>query len=195
MSLMAKKSFIRYTDEYLMEHIVRSDKAAFNELYSRWVLRVKQFYLRLCDYEEELADDLTQDVFLKILEKAQSFDPNSKFSSWLFTIAYNHFKNDLRKRKHDETYRIEDAQTDDILEPDFEKMIDLEASSQFTDRILITLGEDVKTIFILRYVEELTIPEIAKITSTPEGTVKSRLYYALKKLSKERQRYKLSEWL
>lgn len=195
MSLMAKKSFIRYTDEYLMEHIVRSDKAAFTELYSRWVLRVKQFYLRLCDYEEELADDLTQDVFLKILEKAQSFDLNSKFSSWLFTIAYNHFKNDLRRRKHDETYRIEEAQTDDILEPDFEKMIDLEASSQFTDRILITLGEDVKTIFILRYVEELTIPEIAKITSTPEGTVKSRLYYALKKLSKERQRYKLSEWL
>jgi len=195
MSLMAKNSFIRYTDEYLMEQIVRSDKAAFTELYSRWVLRVKQFYLRLCDYEEELADDLTQDVFLKILEKAQSFDLNSKFSSWLFTIAYNHFKNDLRRRKHDETYRIEDAQTEDILEPDFEKMIDLEASSQFTDLILNSLGEEVKTIFILRYVEELTVPEIAKITSTPEGTVKSRLYYALRKLSKERQHYKLSEWL
>lgn len=192
---MKSNSLSRFSDEYLMGLIARSDKAAFTEMYDRWVLRVKQFFLRLCNYEEDLANDLTQDVFLKILEKAQSFNENLSFSSWLFTIAYNHFKNALRQIKQDESFREENVFENDIYCPDTEKNMDVQISMKWTEKLLDVLTVDVKTIFVLRYAEELSIPEISRIVGVPEGTVKSRLYYAMKKLIKERQKYQINEWI
>ncbi len=188
-------SYNQFSDESLIEYIVQSDKAAFAELYSRWVIKIKKFFLNLCEYDEDTANDLTQDLFLKILERAGTFDSDQKFSPWVFTIAYNLFKNDLRKRKTDEQFRNNTGESDEIFYTGVEKSIDLKSSSKFVQSMLNKLDPAVRSIFILRHVEELTVPEIARITSLPEGTVKSRLFYALKKLSKERQQYQLSEWI
>ncbi|PLW92583.1 MAG: hypothetical protein C0592_10040 [Marinilabiliales bacterium] len=188
-------SYNQFSNESLIEYIVQSDKAAFAELYSRWVIKIKKFFLNLCEYDEDTANDLTQDLFLKILERAGTFDSDQKFSPWVFTIAYNLFKNELRKRKTDEQFRNNTGESDEIFYTGVEKSIDLKSSSKFVQSMLNKLDPAVRSIFILRHVEELTVPEIARITSLPEGTVKSRLFYALKKLSKERQQYQLSEWI
>ena len=67
--------------------------------------------------------------------------------------------------------------------------------SKFVNKYLDLLDPDVKTIFILRHAEEMSVPEIARVTSCPEGTVKSRLFYAMKKIAGQLHTSKINEWI
>lgn len=188
-------SMVGLSDNQLMELVAESDRAAFTELYSRWAGRIRYFFLRLYSFNGYMADDRTQDTFLKVLEKASGFDNTQRFSPWLYSIAYNLFKNDLRRQQLENTFRnsIKNVPAGEM--PQTERLFDLKQSTEFINKALDILGDETKTIFVLRHAEELSIPEIARITGLPEGTVKSRLFYAMKKLSENLQTHQLSEWI
>ncbi len=182
-------------DNQLMTLVAGADHAAFTELYNRWAGRIRYFFLKLYNYDSDAADDQTQDTFLKVLENASRFDTQQRFSPWLYSIAYNLYKNDLRRQHQDNIFR-ESAKSDQISEmPLAERKLEINSSVEFVNKYLDLLDPDVKTIFILRHAEEMTVPEIARVTSCPEGTVKSRLYYAMKKIAEHLHPSKINEWI
>jgi len=182
-------------DNQLMTLVAGADHAAFTELYNRWAGRIRYFFLKLYNYDSDAADDQTQDTFLKVLENASRFDTQQRFSPWLYSIAYNLYKNDLRRQHQDNIFR-ESAKSDQISEmPLAERKLEINSSVEFVNKYLDLLDPDVKTIFILRHAEEMSVPEIARVTSCPEGTVKSRLFYAMKKIAGQLHTSKINEWI
>ena len=101
----------------------------------------------------------------------------------------------MRRRQLDVDFR-ESAAWEPISEmPLADRKLEIHSSAEFINKHLDLLDPDVKTIFILRHAEEMTVPEIARVTSCPEGTVKSRLYYAMKKIAEHLHPSKINEWI
>lgn len=177
------------TDETLMARSAKGNSRAFGILYDRYEGKMNWYFLRMLGKDAEKARDFTQDLFVKLAEKPHLFDTGKKFSTWIYTVAHNMCKNEYRKlsiRHHvngediGAERTIADTQAKDpAMEVDkntFEKMLEIE---------LGLIDENHRTAFLLRYKEEMSIKEIAEIMGTSEGTVKSRLFYTVKKLSEK----------
>jgi RNA polymerase sigma-70 factor (ECF subfamily) len=182
-------------DNELMKRVAGADQAAFTELYNRWAGKIRYFFLRLYGYDYDTADDRTQDTFLKVLEHAKKFDADQNFSPWLYAIACNLYKNDMRRRKLDQHFREAAIAETSVVMPAADRKMEIQSSVKLVHQYLEKLDPEVKTIFLLRHAGELTIPEIARATGCPEGTVKSRLFYAMKKMSENLQPHTINEWI
>jgi RNA polymerase sigma-70 factor (ECF subfamily) len=128
-----------------------------------------------------------QELFLKLIEKPESFNPAYSFSTWFYSVANNMCKNEYRKRGIRQEYQDIEA-----LEPQIDYLSDSTIEhEQVVEKIFATLdslGEEQRSAFLLRYREGFSIKEVAEILELPEGTVKSRLFYA-KKLLAEKLEY------
>ncbi len=182
-------------DNELMKRVAGADQAAFTELYNRWAGKIRYFFLRLYGYDYDTADDRNQDTFLKVLEHAKKFDADQNFSPWLYAIACNLYKNDMRRRKLDQHFREAAIAETSVVMPAADRKMEIQSSVKLVHQYLEKLDPEVKTIFLLRHAGELTIPEIARATGCPEGTVKSRLFYAMKKMSENLQPHTINEWI
>ncbi len=148
----------------------------FRGLYLEHGPRAQGFFLRMTGYDLELARDLTQDLFMRLWAKRDSYDTSQPFRTWMFAIAYNLLKNEYRHK----TVVMEYAESLDDTEPVIESdAIELQELEQLIQNAVQRLPHQQKVVFMLRYEEELPISEIAKICDIPEGTVKSRLFTAL----------------
>jgi RNA polymerase sigma factor (sigma-70 family) len=176
-----------FSDSELMQQIVSGDEAAFGELYLRYKSRMYYYFYRMLGNSAEQANDFLQELFMKLIEKPESYNPNYSFSTWLYSIANNMCKNEYRRR----SIRME-YQSTEALEPklDFlnESSIEPEQAIEKIFQTLEQLGEEHQSAFLLRYREGFSIREVAEILELPEGTVKSRLFYA-KKLLAEKLEY------
>ena len=127
------------------------------------------------------AEDLVQDTLLKLYTHKDSYKEIAKFSTWLYTIAANLARTELRKIKRRKTFSVTELSHDDRefiikstdvgpgeenISQNFEKNV---------QRALAELPDDFKTIIILRDIQELSYDEISKIVEVPLGTVKSRI--------------------
>lgn len=180
------------TDERLMERFQNGNAAAFQALVDRHGGRIFNFVLRHVR-DRAAAEDLTQEVFLRVVKNARSFRAQSKFTTWLYTIARNQCIDALRKAKH-----RRHAALDKPLghEADGATLLDLIADDQpdqgaeLRDRrfvgalesALAQLPEEQREVFLMREVEGLKFREIADVMGIPENTVKSRMRYALEAL-------------
>jgi len=186
------KNYKKYSDEKLLPLVVNGDERAFNELYTRYEKKMYRFLYRMLNRDAERANDLLQDLFIKIIEKGDRFDTDRKFSTWLYAVAGNLCKNEYRRVErltNNQEKLIMDVRPGAGDDMDFylPNAID---RSLFTTRLTEALDELEaihRECFILRYQEELSIKEISVAMDCPEGTVKSRLYYALRKLSDKLQ--------
>jgi RNA polymerase sigma factor (sigma-70 family) len=173
-----------FSDSELMQQIVSGDQAAFSELYLRYKSRMYYYFYRMLGNSVEQANDFLQELFMKLIEKPESYNPSYNFSTWLYSIANNMCKNEYRRR----SIRME-YQSAEALEPklDFlnESTIDQEQVIEKIFQTLEQLGEEHRSAFLLRYREGFSIKEVAEILELPEGTVKSRLFYAKKMLSEK----------
>lgn len=195
MKLLEKSAYGVSSDEDLVGLIAAGNRLAFDEIYKRYAGRIHYFFLQLFAFDKELASDRTQDVFLKLLERANSFDSTRRFSSWLYAIAFNLYKNDLRKTETEQRY-LSSLSSETLVDyPPIDHLHDHNKMSQLMNEAMCQLDPDVRIIFLLRFVDEHTVPEISRITHCPEGTVKSRLFYALKKLSKQLEHLNISDWI
>ena len=179
MSVFRKTTLTDCTDEELMQYIQKGRVGAFEVLYDRYSALMYRFFYRMLRQNAALSEDFTQDIFLKIIEKPALFDTRRAFKSWIYTIATNKCKNAYRDRK--------DVQSIDnhIFEYNENIVLDLD-NAQFLEHFMVAIDKlelSVKECFVLRYLEDLSIKEIAVIVGIPEGTVKSRLHHICKKLA------------
>ncbi|MEN8928341.1 MAG: RNA polymerase sigma factor [Flavobacteriales bacterium] len=180
---MAK--YKQHTDNELMQLIAERDSLAFSELYDRYNGMLVNYFYKMLWQDEEKAQDFMQDLFTKIVEKPESYDIKRSFKTWMFSVANNMCKNEYRKqavRKNtsydlDENYQIKDTAMD---------AMDSLQDTQFSEKLnveLAKLDEKQKSTFVMRYFQDMPIKEIAETLDCSEGTVKSRLFYTLKKLT------------
>ena len=153
-------------------------EASFGELYDRHSQRMHRYFYRLLGQNTHRADDFTQELFMKLVEKTALFDPERRFSTWLYTVAGNMVKNEYRRLSR----QVAPLPVEDFFGENFSEDFDAQIFEQQLHQALGELDETQRQCFVLRYQEELSIREIAEILDCPEGTVKSRIFYTLKKL-------------
>ncbi|MBC7776675.1 MAG: RNA polymerase sigma factor [Phycisphaerae bacterium] len=181
-----RPNYTDYTDEALMQAIAQRNERAFAVLYERYSPRMYRFFFRMFWKNASKAEDFTQEIFLKIIEKPHLFDTERNFRTWIYTLAYNLCKNEYRRPPPLEITWDEPNLWDDPMP---EKM-DKERFEAHLRHSIATLSETHRQCFILRYQEELSVLEIAEIVGCPEGTVKSRLHHALRQVAGQMEVWK-----
>tara|TARA_B100000700_G_scaffold291191_1_gene349970 strand:+ start:37 stop:618 length:582 start_codon:yes stop_codon:yes gene_type:complete len=178
-----------FTDEELISKFQDGDVGAYTQLVNRYKDRLFNFIYRFV-YDIDKAEDLLQDTFLKLYTHKHSYQEIAKFSTWLYTIAGNLAKTELRKLKRRKTYSVSDLTRDDhefvIKSPDGTAENDAETRNieKNIQKALNQLPQDFKTIIILRDLQELSYEDISRIVDVPIGTVKSRINRGRLKLQK-----------
>jgi RNA polymerase sigma-70 factor (ECF subfamily) len=182
--LRRNKKLSQLTDEALMQLLsTRLCNLALTEIHERYSKKVLGFFIRMTKGNVEKSQDLVQDLFLRILEKNHLFDPTKKFYTWMFTIASNMVKSSYSEKNHS---GIEEGSKEFNFHHHFsENRLDKEVFHQLLSLAIEQLENHHSMVFVLRYMEELSIKEIAEIIEQPEGTVKSRLFYATKKVTQK----------
>lgn len=171
------------TDQEIIKRVLHGETHAFGFLVERYQSYVYTIVYRMVK-TRELAEEVSQDTFLKAFESLQSFRGASKFSSWLYSIAYRKALDQLRKNKKHQTLDV----VEDISEGEMghiETALTLLEAKERTAKIkecLMQLKEDEAALITWYYYEELSIKEIAKITTLTSDTIKIRLYRSRKKL-------------
>lgn len=178
-----KTTFEDLSDEKLMLAIQNGNCAAFDELYSRYKDRLYYYFFRMLGQEHQIAEDFMQDLFMKIIDKPHLYDSKRTFSTWVFSIANNMCKNEYRSRQVRSITTHEENPDRFIEEEKTAPKSNHEIDKIFT--VLNKMDESHKTAFLLKYREGFTIEEISEIMELPEGTVKSRLFYARKKIQQQ----------
>lgn len=174
-----RQSLEQYTDEALMREIAKGKAAAFAVLYDRYGPRMYRYFYRMLWQNTGKAEDFTQELFLKIIEKPQLFDTRRNFSTWIYTLAANLCKNEYRRKK---TSDLEPG-VGELWKENFSEALDHELFAQHLRQAIDQLSDNHRKCFVLRYQEERSVAEIAEIIGCPQGTVKSRLHYALQQVS------------
>jgi RNA polymerase sigma-70 factor, ECF subfamily len=183
------------TDEVLMTRYQRGDLGAFATIVERHKTPLFNFMLRQIK-APPAAQDLVQEVFLRIIESAGSFKHEAKFTTWAYTIARNLCIDHIRKasyRRHASLDQQGGGEEGDGAALG-EQVADLHPRAS-TERGAIAneikakvasaveaLPSEQREVFLLRHIANLAFQEIADITQTPENTVKSRMRYALERL-------------
>jgi RNA polymerase sigma-70 factor, ECF subfamily len=179
-------------DQILMEQIQNGDKRAFDQLYERYQLAIRCYLLRIV-HSEVAADDLTQEVFLRVWTHAQQWSAKGPFKAWLYRIATYQAFNALRAiHRHpqqplddpeaqpaaeDESYNFQAWIVDtSTLEPDI--AMEMAERQRQIWQLIGRLPEEKREVFSLVTQMEMSIQNVAERLGIPEGTVKSRLHYA-----------------
>ena len=128
---------------------------------------------------KELAEDCTQELFLKVIKHGKDFDVNRKFSTWFYSIAHNMCKNEYRKAEVKAKYQ---PVRSPLSVADTEKNSDLQRFRKALADLLDRMAEEKKQLYVLRFEEQLSVPDISQVMNIPEGTAKSRLHRILNDL-------------
>lgn len=168
------------TDQLLVVRCQLGERAAFDDLIHRWSGSLHRYALKLGN-DPELANDLTQDVWLRVIQGIARLREAAQFRPWLFGIAHRTFMDRLRIRYAtpvdsgvdvDEIASIDDSVTDENL-----------GRTLTTNLALLPIVE--REVLTLFYLEELSLGDIAYALGIPVGTVKSRLFRARTLLRKQ----------
>tara|TARA_Y100001968_G_scaffold149901_1_gene137174 strand:+ start:237 stop:812 length:576 start_codon:yes stop_codon:yes gene_type:complete len=175
------------TDEELISQFQDGNVKAFNELVNRYKDRLLNYVYHFFN-DIDLAEDIVQDTFLKLYTHKNSYKQVAKFSTWIYTIAGNLSKTELRKQKRRKTFSISDLSYDNnefVISSNEstpeEKIVtkdDIDNLKSGMDKLSV----DFKTVIILRDIQELSYDIISSIIEMPLGTVKSRINRARLKL-------------
>jgi RNA polymerase sigma-70 factor (ECF subfamily) len=179
-----KKSIKSYSDEELMRSFIEEHRTeAIEEIYHRYADKLIGYFFKMFDGDEAKAKDFLHDLFVKVMERKSQYDPSRRFYTWVFTIASNMCKTDFRKPLLTKVSDSESA----LLKISFsdEKELDKLQFRKTMRTAMHQLDHHHKVTFILKHQQGCTLQEIADITETSLGTVKSRLFYATKIMSEK----------
>ena len=168
-------------DAQLVRRVADGDEGALRTLFARHQTPVYRFILRLVR-NEAVAEELTNEVFLEVWRNAGSFEARSSVRTWVLSIAHHRAVSSLRKRREegwneDRAFTI--ADTDDDPEVSAQK----QDKSTLMRRCMGALSNEHRQVIDLVYYQELSINEVSKVVGIPENTVKTRMFYARKRLS------------
>jgi RNA polymerase sigma-70 factor (ECF subfamily) len=172
---------IALSDEALVQSIAAGSRAAMESLYARHSTRVYRFLLRLMR-NPGTAEEVMSDVFFDVWQQAARFEGRSAALTWIFSIARFKALSALRRK------------APDSLEPELAETIEDEADTpeitaqkaskaEIMRRCLTTLSAEHRAVVDLVYYHECSIEEVAEILAIPANTVKTRMFYARKRLA------------
>ncbi|MGA2726452.1 MAG: sigma-70 family RNA polymerase sigma factor [Terracidiphilus sp.] len=169
------------------EGLKRQEAGLLDELIVRYQHRLLRYLLFLTG-NREMAEDLFQEVWMRVLTRGGQFNGKARFETWLFTIARNLVIDHRRKRTMSSLDELFETGSDDdrpmSIEVADSQPTPFDSFSSIEDRehiatALLQLDTLYREVLVLRFHEELTLEEIAKVTRAPLSTVKSRLYRGL----------------
>ena len=167
-------------DVQLLQRFRKGDREAFTELvirYQKPIYNAAFWILR----KGEDASDVTQTVFLKVVERLDDYDPRYKFFSWLYRIAVNEALNLQRSRRHEDELD-DDAEFEGPQSSTPEHRLNQAERSRRLEGALMHMSTADRTVLTMRHFAECSYQEIAQVLEIDEKTVKSRLFDARKRL-------------
>ena len=199
-SLVSRTQLGELPDIDLLGRFQQGDVEAFGVLLSRYRVPLYNFILRSVR-DATQAEDLLQETFARVIQRAGDFENRSKFTTWLYTIARNQCIDHARKMKHRRHASLDGPAGRDSdapalldrvagLEPDVERT----ASSEDLRRRIVAaveaLPEEQREVFLMRQTQHLPFGEIAIVVGVSENTIKSRMRYALERLQQSLADYR-----
>jgi len=172
-----------HTDIYYIEKILAGDVSCFGIFLDRYDRQVYTLIFRIVGNKED-AEELTQDVFMKAFRSLNSFKRESKFSTWLYRIAYNTAISETRKRKQ-EVLSFDESRITNVSEEDVNNVIgniDNTEQIEMLETALMILPTEERALILLFYMQEKSVEEIAEISGLSISNVKTRLFRIRKKL-------------
>jgi RNA polymerase sigma-70 factor (ECF subfamily) len=169
------------SDEVLIGRIANGDRLAMQVLYARHHVRVFRFVMRFVR-DESMAEDLISEVFLDVWRQAGRFEGRSAVSTWMLAIARFKALSALRRRPDEE---LDEETAGAIGDPNDDPGTTLEKKDRgaIIRKCLVGLSADHREIIDLVYYHEKSVEEVAEIVGIPENTVKTRMFYARKRLA------------
>jgi RNA polymerase sigma-70 factor (ECF subfamily) len=179
-------------EEKVVERCLQGDDAAWETVVNSYAKRIYNLSYRYTCRRDE-AEDLTQDIFIRVYQNLKSFHPDSgSFQSWVMKVGRNliidHFRRTRRFQQAAGTEEMETMNLTDDKVPSPERSAEQAEASRFLSEGLQTLSPELKEAIILRDLEGMAYLEIAELLSVPEGTVKSRINRARLELAKSLSR-------
>ncbi len=175
--------FRALTDEELMDRVAQDSQDAFRVLVERYKGRVINLVSRFIN-DRDRAEEISQEVFLRVFVHRSRYRPGGKFSTWMFTIAVNLAKNEIRYRVRHKGEISLDASSDDhpsiahVLPDQAERADDAVVRGEVEDmvtRAIARLPQKYRAALVLRDIEGLSYEEVGNILNIPGGTVRSRI--------------------
>ncbi|MGH9325720.1 MAG: RNA polymerase sigma factor [Terriglobia bacterium] len=169
-----------HQDQDLVRRCLKGEDAAWESLVKFHTRRIYNLCYRFTGSVAD-AEDLTQDIFIKVFESLRTFDPaQSQFSTWLNRVAHNHLVDHYRRMRRDRaTSSLDDEESriDPRAGPSSEPTTRVEEREkrELLQAALNCLSPEMREVVILRDLQDCDYVQIAKMTNAPEGTVKSRL--------------------
>ena len=173
-------------DQIYIERVLKGDTNAFSHLINKYKDMVFTLVIKIVKSRED-AEEVAQDSFIKAYQKLDSFKGQSKFSTWLYTIAYRNALTKVRKKKL-ETTDIDSYVLDNHKDwQDFPQIEAIKNNEQekYVKQAIENLGETDCLLITLFYLNDNSIEEIQEITEMSQSNVKVRLFRARKRLYKE----------
>jgi RNA polymerase sigma-70 factor (ECF subfamily) len=178
-----------------MARVAEEDERAFVELVRRYQGRLTNLVSRLLN-DRECADDLAQEVFVRVYVHRRNYRRGSKLSTWLFTIAANLAKNEIRRRVRRRNWFSLDA-LQEVLKDSATVLADRTEGRETTlerEQLQAAVGQAIATVpekyrlaLVLRDIEDMAYEEIAQVLGIPGGTVRSRINRARSMLKRKLQ--------
>jgi len=184
---------VRLSDEDLMGRVAEGDERAFTELVRRFQARVINLVSRVLN-DREASDDLAQEVFVRIYVHRRNYRRGSKFSTWLFTIAANLAKNEIRRRVRRRNWFSLDALQEmvsdsaiQLADPQEGQDVALQRQQlkQVVAKAIAAVPEKYRIALVLRDLEGFAYEEIGQMLHIPGGTVRSRINRARSMLKRK----------
>ena len=168
-------------DAQLMGRIARGDALAMQVLYARYNLRIYRFLLRLTG-NDAAAEDILSDVFLDVWKQAARFEARSSVATWLCAMARNKAYAAHRKQR---STNLEDDKAELIADDADTPEVAVEKSdkSRALEECIAGLSPEHREVIDLVYYHEMSVADVSRVLDVPENTVKTRMFYARKRLS------------
>lgn len=194
---MAREA-VQPTDEELVERVLRGERERFGDLVERYQGRLVNYLYRLLRNTED-AHELSQEVFVKVYQALDRYDPRYRFSTWIFRVAQNAAIDEIRKRRirlvsfegrEDEAGETREWEPVSAERGPYRELRNVERSGAIQDAIE-KLPWEYRELIVLRHFGELSYDEIARLKSMPLGTVKNKLFRGRQMLKEELADYLL----
>jgi RNA polymerase sigma-70 factor (ECF subfamily) len=187
----------------LLARAREGDKNAQGKVVQLWYKRIYNFGYKFF-FDHDLAMEVAQKTFISMHRNLENLQDLARFKSWLYTIAVNNCREELRKRKSKRSVSIHDLQPGEGEESyrweasgarheNPERQMRQNELSDLLSKCLMELSEEQREVVIMKEYEGLKFREIADVLNVSENTVKSRMYYALDGLKKILERNKITK--
>ena len=186
MELLSKeqKAKEKYLEDYeLIEKLAGEDTRnfAFNQLVRKYQERI-YWHVRKMVIDHDDADDVVQEVFIKVWKNLHRFRQDAQLYTWIYRIATNECLNFLKKKKRTSLLSLTDYQDVLVSKLDMSVQLDGEAIEMKLQKALLKLPDKQRLVFNMKYFDDMKYDEIAEITGTSVGSLKASYHHAVKKI-------------